>query len=124
MSKKLIAPALLVFAVSGPASAATDNAGELAFNNHCRQCHSVKKGDNRLGPSLHGIVGAKGGQVPGFNNYSGALADVTWDESTLDKFIADPAAVATNTNMQFPGVDDASARTKIVEYLKSSDRAQ
>lgn len=24
-----------------------------AFNTHCRTCHSLKEGDNRLGPSLH-----------------------------------------------------------------------
>ena len=25
--------------------------GQLAFNNACRTCHSVKEGDNRLGPA-------------------------------------------------------------------------
>jgi cytochrome c len=47
--------------------------GEAAFNNNCRTCHSAKEGDNRLGPSLHGIVGAKAGSKSGYPNYSGAL---------------------------------------------------
>jgi cytochrome c len=33
------------------ASAAADN--QLVFNNVCRTCHTLKEGDNRLGPNLH-----------------------------------------------------------------------
>jgi cytochrome c2 len=27
--------------------------GQLTFNNVCRTCHTLKEGDNRLGPNLH-----------------------------------------------------------------------
>jgi cytochrome c len=30
-------------------------AGQLAFNNACRACRSVKEGDNRLGPNLYKV---------------------------------------------------------------------
>ena len=40
-------------AANQPRAAASD--GEVKFNNHCRTCHSVKKDDNRMGPSLHDI---------------------------------------------------------------------
>ena len=60
-------------------------AGLEAFNNHCRECHSIKANDNRLGPSLSGVYGRKAGSVEGFP-YSNAMktSDLTWDESTLD----------------------------------------
>ena len=112
---------LLVFLACWATVAAqqADDGGEIAFNNHCRECHSIKKGDNRLGPSLYGIFGAAAQKVEGYRNYSGGLQGITWDEAMLDKFITDPASVASSTNMQFPGVADAAERRKIIEYLRA-----
>ncbi len=106
---------------AGPAPGQGDDAGQVAFNTHCRNCHSTEPGDNRLGPTLHGIVGAKAGQVKGFGGYSGGLtADMTWDEATLDKFIADPTALVSNTTMKpFGGVPDPEQRKLIIEFLKT-----
>jgi cytochrome c len=96
--------------------------GQIAFNNHCRTCHSVKAGDNRLGPSVHGILGRKAGSEKGYAAYSQAMrtAGITWDEATLEKFIADPEAVVPNNNMKpYKGLPDAKVRQAIVSYLKS-----
>jgi len=116
-------PALLLAASAAMAQEkqSKDDAGQLAFNTHCRSCHSMKPGDNRLGPSLHAIFGAKAGQVAGFGAYSGSLTpDVVWDEATLDKFIANPDSIASSTTMKpFPGIADAAERKKIIEFLKS-----
>jgi cytochrome c len=112
----------LVAAPAGAGMAASANEeNKLAFNTHCRNCHSIKKGDNRLGPSLHGIVGAPAGQVEGFGAYSGSLKGFTWDEATLDQFIANPTSVAPNTSMRYPPVGEADVRKKIIEYMKTSD---
>jgi len=111
---------LLAFAVAAPAAAADD--GKAAFNNHCRTCHSTKTGDNRLGPTLHKIFGAKAGAVPGYASYSQGLrsSGITWDEATLQKFIANPDAVIPNNNMKpYKGITDAAVRRKIIEFLKS-----
>jgi len=56
--------------------------GQLAFNNACRTCHSVKEGDNRLGPSLYKVFGRKAGSLPNYN-YSIAMrsADFVWDKT-------------------------------------------
>lgn len=106
-----------------PARAAREESeeGKLAFNNACRTCHSFKEGDNRLGPSLHGVVGRKAGSVAGFQ-FSPAMKDsgITWDKATLDKFIASPENVVHGNAMKpFGGIADATERTKIVDYLKS-----
>src|SRR5262245_46694108 len=73
--------------------AATD-AGQLAFNNACRTCHTLREGDNRLGPNLYKLVGRKAGSVPGYA-YSSAMqgAGIVWDKATLDRFIAEPDQV-------------------------------
>lgn len=94
---------------------------ELAFNGHCRECHAFDKGDNRLGPTLYGVVGRKAGIVPGFS-YSDSLksSGITWDEKTLDKWITNPNAVVPGNNMGaiFSGLADPDERTKIIAFLK------
>ncbi len=101
---------------------AADDELELSFNDHCRECHSFVKDDNRLGPSLYGVVGRKAGTLPGYA-YSESLKDsgVTWDEPTLDKWIANPDAVISGNQMSPPygGVADAAIRKKIIAYLKT-----
>jgi cytochrome c len=114
----LIASATALGAEQGDAP----KTGQGAFNNHCRTCHSAQAGDNRLGPNLHGIVGRKAGAEKGYAAYSQAVktAGITWDEATLEKFIADPEAVVPNNNMKpYKGIPDAKVRKEIVAYLKS-----
>jgi cytochrome c len=96
--------------------------GQLAFNNACRTCHTLREGDNRLGPSLYKIVGRKSGSVPGYG-YSSAMknADVVWDKVTLDGFIANPDEVVRGNNMKpYGGVASADTRAKIIAYLEAS----
>jgi cytochrome c len=111
---------LLSFALAVPAATADDN--QAAFNNHCRTCHSTKEGDNRLGPSLYKIFGAKAGAVPGYASYSQGLSSsgITWDEVTLREFIANPDTVIPSNNMKpYKGIADEAVRQKIIEFLKS-----
>jgi cytochrome c len=94
---------------------------QMAFNNSCRTCQSMKEADNRLGPSLAGVIGRKAGTLPGFQ-FSEPMktSGITWDEATLDKFITNPDQVVAGNRMQpFTGVADAGKRKEIVAYLKS-----
>ncbi|MEQ1670370.1 MAG: c-type cytochrome [Hyphomicrobium sp.] len=108
---------------AGPTgNSATAPGGEEAFNNACRTCHSMKPGDNRLGPSLSGIAGKKAGASEGFA-YSQSLksSGVTWDTTTLDAFIANPDAVIAGNNMKpYTGISDAALRAKIIAYLEGA----
>lgn len=104
------------------APAGESGGGEEAYNNACRTCHSVKSGDNRLGPSLAGIVGKKAGSESGYQ-YSPSLKDsgVTFDEATLDKFITNPDSVVPGNNMKpYTGISDAALRAKIIAFLKDA----
>jgi cytochrome c len=121
-----IAPPLAIALglVSGAAlaqDAVDPKEAQLAFNNHCRTCHTTKEGDNRLGPSLYHVIGRKAGTAPGFA-YSTAMknADITWDEQTLDRYIENPEAVVPGNNMKpFSGISDAEERAKIIAHLEA-----
>jgi cytochrome c len=101
---------------------AGDDQNSIAFNTHCRTCHSLKLGDNRLGPSLFEIFGAEAGKVASHRGYSGALTGFVWDAATLDRFIADPAAVSTSTSMIYPPVKDPTERQRIIEFLETRSK--
>lgn len=110
---------LLLIASALPAVAQEADEAKVSFNNHCRTCHSFRRDDNRLGPTVFGIIGARAGQVAGFRGYSGGLDGIVWDEATLDRFIADPASVSSSTNMIFPPVAEAAERRRIIAFLKT-----
>jgi cytochrome c len=67
---------------------------QQVFNNVCRTCHTIKDGDNRLGPNLYKIIGRKAGSLPDYD-YSSAMksAGFVWDEEKLEHFIASPDKV-------------------------------
>lgn len=111
----------LVLASQARAESA-DDPGQILFNNACRTCHTVKDGDNRLGPNLHAIVGRKSGALGGYG-YSDSMAksDLVWDKATLDRFIADPNAVVRGHKMQpYGGISSAEDRAKIIAYLEKN----
>jgi cytochrome c len=115
----LLFPVAALLATVVVAHAADDP--QMAFNNACRTCHSMKEGDNRLGPSLAGVVGRKAGSLSGFA-FSPSMQNsgITWDEATLDKFIANPDQVVNGNKMKpFGGITDAGQRGEIVAFLKS-----
>ena len=109
----------LLLAASPPALAEEADDAKVSFNNHCRTCHSIRRGDNRLGPAVFGIVGRRAGQVAGYRGYSGGLDGLIWDEATLDRFIAEPASVSSSTNMISPPIADAAERRRIIAFLKT-----
>lgn len=127
MSSVPLAAALAL--LSGAALAQSDidpEQAQLAFNNHCRQCHVTREGDHRLGPSLHGVVGREAGSVSGFP-YSSAMenADLVWDAENLDRYIENPDAVVPGHNMKpYSGISDREERAKIIAHLQSASDGQ
>ncbi|HEY6383975.1 MAG TPA: c-type cytochrome [Pseudolabrys sp.] len=102
-------------------SASEDADGQLMFNNACRTCHSIREGENRLGPHMRGIIGRKAGSLPDYS-YSSAMkgADFVWDENNLDRFIEKPdETVPGNTMKPYGGLPSAESRAKLVAYLKT-----
>ncbi|MGB6541390.1 MAG: c-type cytochrome [Xanthobacteraceae bacterium] len=96
--------------------------GQLSFNNACRTCHTLKEGDNRLGPNLHNIIGRKAGSLPNYG-YSDAMkdAELVWDRATLDRYISNPDQVVPGNNMKpYGGLASAEERAKIIAFLEAN----
>jgi cytochrome c len=102
---------------SSPALAGDPTADEKVYASHCAVCHATTPGENKIGPSLAGIVGSKSGIVPGFN-FSAAMKDanITWDDADLDKFLANPTAFIHGTKM-FVNLPNEADRQNVIAYL-------
>ncbi|MBP0109557.1 MULTISPECIES: c-type cytochrome [Bradyrhizobium] len=115
----------LTLLLSAPSSLAqqpaSDDSGQQAFNNSCRTCHSVKEGDNRLGPNLNKIVGRKAGSLPNYN-YSSSMkeAGFVWDQDKLTRFMVKPDEVVSGNKMQPYGGISVDEAGKIVAYLQAA----
>lgn len=94
------------------------------FNNACRTCHTIRAGDNRLGPNLYNVIGRKAGSLPDYN-YSSAMRDAgfVWDENKLERFIANPDEVVPgNTMKPYGGLASPDDRKMITAFLLSVAR--
>lgn len=85
----------------------------------CRSCHSTQPGQNGIGPTLHGVFGAKAGSAQGYA-FSPALKNsgITWDRQTLDTWLQGPMKMVPGTKMVLP-VGDAEKRKAIIDYLET-----
>jgi cytochrome c len=108
-----------VLATSTALAAGDPTAGEKAYASHCSVCHTTTPGENKIGPSLAGIVGSKSGTVPGFD-FSAAMKDanVTWDDANLDKYLANPAGFIHGTKM-FVNLPNEADRQNVIAYLNT-----
>jgi cytochrome c len=129
------APVETPAAADTPAAAAADGAkleyasftgdaaaGEKVFA-ACRTCHVFDEGVNRVGPSLHKVVGRNAGSVAGFS-YSDANKNsgITWTPQVLFEYLKDPKAYVPGTKMAFPGVKDDQKRADLVAYLEAQSK--
>lgn len=104
---------------SGQAMAQDAAAGERLFRTRCGSCHTVQPGQNRVGPSLAGVVGRQAGSVEGAR-YSQGMRDlgVTWDAEQLATYLANPRAMVQGTSMTV-SVPNQADRSNIIAYLQS-----
>ncbi|GGA46062.1 hypothetical protein GCM10011395_15380 [Sphingomonas psychrolutea] len=88
----------------------------------CKTCHAIEAGVNKIGPSLHGVVGRKAGIIPGYT-YSAANKNsgITWTEEKLFQYLEGPQRIVPGTKMSFAGwPTDPQKRADVIAYLKSN----
>ena len=103
----------------GGADAVDVKMGKNVFRK-CVACQSIKKGArHKIGPNLFGIVDSPSGNALGYT-YSKAMkmANMTWDEGTLDRFIKNPKKLIKKTKMSFAGIRSNEQRADLIAYLK------
>jgi cytochrome c2 len=112
--------ALVPFSTSTLAFGAEDPvAGQHVFAVRCVSCHGTTVGEKKMGPTLAGVFGHASGSVADFR-YSPALknAHLTWDDTTLGKWLANPSGLVRGTTM-FVNVPSGTDRQNLIAYLKT-----
>jgi len=120
--KTLSTAALLVGTALASANSATatglvgDAVRGKALYQACASCHSVDEND--IGPKHRGVFGRRAGSVADYS-YSAALrvSGLTWDVSTLDRWLTNPSQLVPGTKMYFK-IDDAQKRADVIAYLE------
>ena len=109
--------ALIFFlTLAGTGRAQNSGHGKELFEKRCTGCHALD--NEKEGPRLRGVYGRRSGTVASFQ-YSNALktAQITWDATSLDKWLVDPEKLVPDTDMAFQ-LGKAEERTEIIAYLK------
>ncbi|MCD2342864.1 c-type cytochrome [Ideonella azotifigens] len=114
--------AMLALAAMLPAARA---AGDMAvggklYAENCAECHSVKEGRNKKGPSLFGSFQRKAAALPDFA-YSDALkaSGIAWTQEQLDAYLTLPKKAVPGGKMKFDGLPDAKERADLIAYLST-----
>lgn len=109
--------------LASPSARAGDaSAGSDVFKTECSECHSIKEGRNKKGPSLFGVVGRKAASISGYD-YSDALrskTDWVWTQEKLHDYLSQPAKQADpGTKMKYDGLSDAKQLDDLISYLST-----
>ena len=90
-----------------------------AIYERCLACHTLAH--DAVGPRHCGVVGRRAGSVPGYA-YSPSMRNsgLTWDEATLDRFLAAPTTVVPGTLMTYAGVPDPAERHALIAWLRQA----
>lgn len=114
----------IMLAVPVAANADGDPVAGKTVANKCMVCHSFTAGENRIGPSLAGVVGRKSGTIPNYN-YSPAMKNIglTWTPDVLDKYLTSPKAVVPGTKMIFAGLPTPADRANVIAFLTQNGAA-
>src|SRR5580658_8743853 len=116
--KRTVIAGLLLAGSATAALAADPAAGEKIFKTQCGICHAVVAGENRIGPTLFGVVGRPAGSVACFNYTADhEKLGITWDAANLDKYLTNPRAMVPDTSMLYAGLKDDTERADLVAYL-------
>lgn len=97
--------------------------GEQAFA-ACAACHSLSPGAaHRVGPNLHGIVGAPAAAAEGYR-YSPALSEagLVWTRETLFAWISGSEALVPGSWMLYHNLLSGEEVLNLIDYLETTSR--
>lgn len=112
---------LMIAATSSSRAADGDPQHGGQIYQRCLACHSLEY--DRSGPRHCGLFGRQAGTLPGYA-YSKAMkaSGLTWDESSLERFLENPLKALPGTKMAYAGVKDPQERADLIAYLRQVTR--
>jgi cytochrome c len=92
--------------------------GGDVFDSQCAECHSVKPGKNKKGPSLFASIGRKSASVPDFV-YSDAMkqSGIVWTPDKIEAYLAAPKTVVPGGKMKFDAKLTAQETADLLAFL-------
>jgi cytochrome c len=94
------------------------DAGRRVFT-RCMSCHVIAEGQNRVGPSLYGVVGREAGGVENFRySEANSQSHLIWTEPALYVYLENPREYLPGTTMAFPGLPRAQERADVIAFIK------
>ncbi len=122
MASALAFAALLMGLPMRIAHAADAAAGGDVFDEECAECHSLKPGKHKKGPSLFGVVGRHAGGESGYA-YSDPMraSGIDWSAERLQAYVRAPKTVVPGGKMKYDGgaLSDADL-ADLIEFLSSN----
>ncbi|MGF0538807.1 c-type cytochrome [Agrobacterium sp. ES01] len=113
---------------AGAALADGDAAAGAKVFKKCAACHTATEPNNKVGPSLMGVVGRPVASVEDYK-YSKAMkafgADgMVWSEEELTDYLPNPRGLVKGTTMAFAGLKKDEDIANVIAYLKDPSAAQ
>jgi cytochrome c len=121
MRRIVIAAAGLLLAGSATtALAAVPAAGERIFKAQCGICHTVAAGENRIGPTLFGVVGRPAAAFQASTTPPTTRSSASpGTPPPSDKYLTNPRAMVPDTSMVYAGLKDDAERAELVAYIET-----
>ncbi len=109
---------LLTLMFSLSAYAADAVRGAKIFAEECAECHSVKEGKNKKGPSLFAALGRKSASISDFN-YSDSMksSDIVWTADKIQAYIQAPKKVVPGGKMKYDGLPELKDQLDLLDYI-------
>ena len=88
------------------------------YKEECADCHSIREGKNKKGPSLWNVVGRKAASVADFD-YSESLRNsgIVWTPDKISAYLENPKKLVPGGKMKYDGLPDPQDRQAIIDYL-------
>ena len=125
MLRSVVIALALSLGATGSALAQDTAAGEKVFAK-CKACHVIDAPTNRVGPSLHGVMGRTAGTLEGFK-YSESMIQhgkdgLVWSNETIDQYLSDPKGFIPKNKMAFPGLKKPEDRANVIAYIDQASK--
>lgn len=93
-------------------------AGADVHEAQCAECHSLKAGKNKKGPSLFAVIGRKAGTQADVV-YSDEMKNsgITWTPDKLRQYLEGPKAMVPGTKMKFKNKMSAPDMDNLLAFL-------
>ena len=106
-------------------NAADPENGKIIFK-RCIACHYADKTDNKIGPTLKGVIGRQAGSIEGYR-FSSAMTEagkggLVWTKENLLNFLHNPQAMVKGTRMASIKIKDDNEIDDLIAYLQDASK--